>query len=119
MADFLETKVFRIDEDTHSETTTFFLDDNEGGIKGIRYHVPLPLRDSMGRGDKIIFYHGAIIGGNDPEIRHEDYVSANFYRQEELILSISGERLALFERAIQADKERVATDAVNEREVIG
>ena len=80
-----------------------YLEDIKGGIKGIEYNVPLPLGDAMKVGDSIMFYECVIAGGRKPEIRHEDYVSANFYRNGERFLAMDGSRFASFEDAIAAE----------------
>ncbi len=120
MTDYLTTRVQG--KRTEGDRTFFLLQTLDGKVKGIEYNVPFQLL-TMHTGSRINFYQGSITDGTKGmSIHHERYVSADFYEEggsPNPLLRISGKGIALYERAIQADKERVATDAANERTVIG
>lgn len=88
---------------TEIERTVFLLETSDGKFRAIEYGVPFEL-PTMGVGGRINFYCGSITDSlKGRSINHSNYDSAAFYREGESspLLKISGERLALFEKAIR------------------
>ncbi|OGJ21118.1 hypothetical protein A3K73_08465 [Candidatus Pacearchaeota archaeon RBG_13_36_9] len=107
--DYLTTIIqeVRTNED---ETTSFLLAIKYRESVKLKYDVPLPLSNIVERGDRVVFCNGGIPLGQRQvpyQVEHEHYESVAFFqgRKRKSSLSISGKRLALFEKAIRENKE--------------